>query len=135
VKARNVFLELESIPIFYVPYLSADARDPLGPIESIAGGYNNIYGAQFDITLNMYELLGVQPLEGTKWRTMVDYLSLRGPALGTEFDNGGRKFLGLPSQSYDGVFKAWGIHDQDTDKLGGDRPTEFHPPGFRGRVL
>ena len=82
VKAKNVFFELEDVPFFYLPFLSADARDPLGPVESISGGYNNIYGVQFDITFNMYELLGVQPLDGTKWRLMADYLSLRGPRSG-----------------------------------------------------
>src|SRR5260370_12787579 len=66
---------------------------------------------------------------------MIDYLSRRGPALGTEFDNGGKDFLGLPSQGYDGIFKAWGIYDQATDNLGGLRPVDFRPPGFRGRVL
>jgi lipopolysaccharide export system protein LptA len=135
VRARNVFFEVEGVPFLYLPYLAGDARDPLGPIEAINGGYNNIYGAVVGVTLNAYDLIGIQPLTGTRWRLMLDYLSRRGPALGTEFDNGGKDFLGLPSQSYDGVIKAWGIYDQATDNLGGLRPVNFEPPGFRGRAL
>ena len=32
VRAKNMFIELENFPIFYLPYLQGDGRDPLGPI-------------------------------------------------------------------------------------------------------
>ena len=135
VRARNVFFELESVPFFYLPYLAGDARDPLGPVDSISGGYNSVYGAEFDVSLNVYELLGIQPLLGTRWHLMLDYLTARGPAGGTEFDFSGKDFLGLPSQRYDGVVKAYGIYDHGIDNLGGPRPQNFEPTDFRGRFL
>src|SRR5262249_43804362 len=34
VKGTNAFLKIEDIPVFYLPYIQGDARDPLGPLES-----------------------------------------------------------------------------------------------------
>jgi hypothetical protein len=131
---RNVFFELENVPIFYVPYLSGDASDPLGPVKSISFGYNSIYGFDLGTSLNVYELLGIQPLLNTKWRLDFDYLTYRGPALGTEFDYGGKDWFGVPNR-YDGTVKLNGIYDRGFDVLGGPRPeNDFEPENFRGRV-
>src|SRR5262249_39306222 len=86
VRAEDVVAELGGVPFFYTPYLVTDARDPLGPLESIHAGGNRIYGFQSGIGLNVYKLLGVLPIEGTKWKLYVDYLSRRGPALGSNFE-------------------------------------------------
>ncbi len=135
IRAHNVFFELENVPFFYLPYLAGDARNPLGPIESLSAGYNKIYGAQFNVTLNAYELIGIQPLEGTHWRIMLDELTARGPGFGTQFEFAGKEFLGLPSKSYDGFFRGWGIYDHGEDNLGGPRPVPFVPTAFRGRAI
>ena len=134
VRARNVVFEVEGIPIFYLPYLAGNLNDPLGPVQSLSAGYNQVYGATFGVTLNAYDLIGVQPLEGTKWRLMFDYLSLRGPAVGTDFSYGGAKYLGLPSDRYEGDFKAYGIYDGGVDNVGGQRPVVFTPTAFRDRI-
>ena len=67
IEGRNVYFELENVPFFYLPYFAGDARDPLGPIRSITFGYNRQFGLQFGVGLNVYELLGVDPYEGTRW--------------------------------------------------------------------
>jgi hypothetical protein len=134
VRGNNVFLELEDVPVFYLPIFQGDAEDPLGPIQGFGAGFNQIFGAQISTTLNVYNLLGIDPLPGTRWRMDVDYLSKRGPALGTEFDDGGNDLFGIPSK-YAGLFKAYGIHDSGTDNLGGGRgPGDDHPE-WRGRIL
>ncbi len=135
VRARSVFFDLEDVPFFYLPYLAGDARDPLGPVQSISAGYNKIYGVTFGTTLNAYDLFGIQPLLGTRWRFQLDYLTARGPGAGTDFDFAGKDFFGLPSQRYDGMFKAYGIYDHGIDDLGGPRPVTFEPDAFRGQVL
>ena len=83
VVANNAYFELEHVPFFYLPYVAGDARDPLGPVNSLRLGYDRIFGFNFGISLNVWNLLGVQPYEGTRWRADLDYLTIRGPAFGT----------------------------------------------------
>ena len=90
VEAHDVFFELENVPFFYLPYVAGDAREPLGPVRSIDVGYNRVFGLQLGVGVDMYELLGLDPLEGTRWGANLDYLTRRGPGLGTEFDFSGR---------------------------------------------
>ncbi|HZY87934.1 MAG TPA: hypothetical protein VFE78_24075 [Gemmataceae bacterium] len=133
VTARNVFFELENVPFFYLPYVKDDARDPLGPIQEINGGYSHLYGVQTGVVWNVYKLLGIQPLQNTTWRLNTDYLSYRGPSLGTTFDYSGQNVFGVPKSSYTGYVNATGMYDRDFDILGGPRPVNnFSPPDFRG---
>ena len=32
---KNAFLYVDSVPIFWLPYIQGDAEDPLGPLESL----------------------------------------------------------------------------------------------------
>lgn len=131
---NNLFLEAEDIPFFWLPFVQGDARDPLGPVENLQLNYNRIFGFQTSLTLNLYDLLGIDPTPGTRWRGDVDYLTKRGPALGTQYDYGGGELFGLPGK-YNGLVKAWGIYDDGTDILGGGRgPLDNHPL-WRGRFL
>jgi hypothetical protein len=134
VRGENAILKMEDVPFFYLPIFQGDADDPLGPIEGFSFGYNRIFGGQFSTTLNVYNLLGLDPLPGTRWRMDLDYLTSRGPALGTEFDDGGKDLFGIPSK-YNGLFKAYGIHDSGTDNLGGGRGENDDHPEWRGRIL
>jgi hypothetical protein len=130
----NVFLEIENIPIFYLPFVQGDARDPLGPLEDVELSYNRVFGFRLGVTLNLLDLLGIEPKPGTRWRMDVDYLTRRGPAMGTEYDYSGKDLFGLPGH-YEGFVKAWGILDEASDILGGGRgPLDHHPEG-RGRFL
>jgi len=128
---RNVVLELEDIPVLWLPFVQGDANDPLGPLEDVSFGYNNIFGAQFTATFNVYNLLGIDPIADTRWRLNLDYLTLRGPAAMTEFDYTGKSFLGLPAKLM-GEAKAFGINDTGTDQLGGGRGPFDNHPEWRG---
>src|SRR5262249_11003950 len=90
VKANDVIFEIEEGPFFSLPYVTGNARDPLGPFESFNFGANRVFGAQFGVGLDVYQLLGAQAYEGTKWRLNLDYLSRRGPGIGTDFDYSGK---------------------------------------------
>lgn len=133
-RGTNVFLELEDVPVFYVPYIQADANDPLGPLENIAFGQDQIFGTQFYTTWNVYDLLGIDPLPGTRWSLLADYLSDRGPALGTNYDYAGEDLFGVTNR-YEGLFKAYGLYDKGVDNLGGNRGQFDNHPEWRGRVL
>jgi lipopolysaccharide export system protein LptA len=133
VRSRNAIVELENIPIFYTPYLQGDASDPLGPLTNINIGYNqNVFGVQFDASFDAYNLLGLVPAPGTRWRFDIDYLSLRGPGLGTDFSYGGQRAFDIPN-NYAGSISTWGIIDHGTDVLGGGRGEGEPHPEDRGR--
>src|SRR5262249_3623498 len=63
----------------------------------------------------------------------VDYLTKRGPALGTTFQYAGSSVFGVPT-TYAGQVKAMGMYDDGTDILGGIRGPEDHHPLWRGSV-
>jgi hypothetical protein len=135
VDGRNVFFELEGVPFFYLPFATFDARHPLGPLQNLNLGYNQIFGFQFGATLDMYDLLGIDPImPNSYWRTNVDYLSMRGPGFGTDFEGHATTFFGLPARN-DVFLKAWGINDDGTDNLGGGRGELDHHPINRGRFF
>src|SRR4029077_15654955 len=137
-----MLIKLENFPVFYFPYLRGNVEDPLGPLEGLNFNYSRIFGFQLMTAWDMYDLLGVNKTPGTRWRLMVDYLSLRGPALGTEYDFTGKDLFGIKN-TYQGLVKAYGIYDTGLDVLGGNRgqlifisPTTFVPvthPDLRGR--
>jgi hypothetical protein len=132
---ENAFLELENVPIFYSPFIQGDANDPFGPLQNIVFRNDRIFGTQFYTTFNMYNLLGLDPVPGTRWRLYLDYLSRRGPAAGTDYEYGGHDLFDLPGK-YVGLVKLFGVNDDATDKLGGfrDDNPEHHPMN-RGRFL
>jgi hypothetical protein len=134
VEGRSVFIQVEGVPIFWVPWARFDARDPLGPVRNISVGYNNVFGFQANVSLNLYDLLGLVPQPGSRWTMDVDYLSLRGPALGTQFDQLSPTFFGLPARD-SLLIKAWGINDTGTDVLGGGRGQFDNHPDWRGWFL
>ena len=77
---------LEDVPIFYFPYLAGDIEDPLGPLESVTFNASGAYGFYLATTWDIFDLIGLEQPDGTRWQLMLDYLSKRGPALGTDFD-------------------------------------------------
>jgi hypothetical protein len=133
-RGNDMFLELESVPIFYLPYLQGDANDPLGPLENINYKVDRIFGNQINTTFNLYDLIGIDPIPGTRWRLFADYMEKRGPALGTDYDYAGKDLFDLPGR-YWGLFKAYGIYDTGTDDLGGGRGKDDNHPLWRGRLL
>src|SRR5262249_33635895 len=116
VTALNTFFFVEQVPFFYLPYAKFDAHDPLGPLQNISIGYNQIFGFQASLTFNLYDLLGIDPRPGSRWDLETDYLSLRGPALGTRYDSTSSDWFGIPAKDTL-LIKAWGINDNGQDVL------------------
>ncbi|HEX4590951.1 MAG TPA: hypothetical protein VH120_13525, partial [Gemmataceae bacterium] len=134
VRGENVQLQLEGVPVLYLPVVQGDANDPFGPLHNIAFRNDRIFGTQIYTTFNMWNLLNRDPLPGTRWTADFDYLSRRGPAAGTEFDYAGKDPLGMTG-TYAGKLKLFGIYDDGTDILGGGRGEFDRHPFWRGRVL
>jgi hypothetical protein len=133
-QAYNAWFEVEDVPFFYSPYVVGDARDPLGPIEGLHAGYSQIFGVEAGLDLNMYDLLHMQPYDGTRWILTPDYFSARGPNLATTFDYAARNLYGTDAR-VEGLFRGTVIYDHGTDNLGGFRVPDYEPDAFRGRAL
>jgi hypothetical protein len=131
--AKNVYFKLDDTPVFYLPRMQGDATDPLGPLESINIGENRMFGFQFGLVFNVYDLIGVDPIPDTRWRATVDYLSSRGPAAGTQYEYASKTFFGLPDRINTGEFRTYTIYDTGNDLLGGFRDNYPHPD-WRGMV-
>jgi len=129
---NNSFFEMEDIPFFWLPRYSADLQAPLGPLQDFNFGFNHIFGVQLGVTLNADQLLGLQPQPNSRWLVNLDYLSYRGPGLGTRYDIAGSELFGVPAK-YTFQLKGFGMIDRNFDILGDPRPVnDFNPTNFRG---
>jgi hypothetical protein len=113
----NRFL-IGDVPIFYTPALSAPAEDPQIPIRNVRLDHDRIFGTQFRTTWNLEAIFGLNLPADTDWDLLLDYLSDRGPAIGSaaEYD-GVTEIFGMPTL-YDGLADVYYIHDNGTDNLG-----------------
>jgi len=143
-KGKNMVVRIEDVPVFGWPFVQGDIDDPLGPLENVTIGASRTFGFQLGTTWDIYDLIGMEKIDGTRWHLLLDYLTRRGPAAGADFDFAGRDLFGIPSK-YQGRIFAWGIHDDADDILGGGRGERiFIAPGvhvpvthpeWRGRFL
>ncbi len=136
ITAYDAVPRVMGVPVGYFPWYRGDANEPLGPFVSAGGGSDRIFGVQVDTTWNMFELLALRPPPGQKWTLEADYLSLRGPALGTD----ARYELPVadPTSGLSptrGTIKYYSIWDHGLDQLGPDRGTQPTQPPFRDRFL
>ncbi len=131
--ARNNFIYLSGVPVFYWPILSTNIERPSFYLNSIKFRNDQIFGFQTMLDWDLYQLLGINGLNGTDWTLSTDYLSKRGFAAGTNFrydlPNG---ILPGPTAGY---FDFWGLDDRGLDFLGNDRFNLVPESDFRGRAL
>lgn len=133
--ARNNFLYIGGLPVLYWPTIATDLKKPTYYVDRVRVKNDSVYGTQVLLDWDMYQLLGIrEPLEGTKWTIATDFLSERGPALGTAFDYDRNGFLWWAGETH-GTLDLWGIKDNGRDNLGADRRSLAPEKEFRGRAL
>lgn len=130
--SQQVRTKIYDFPIAYLPRTRTNIDDPLGPLVGFGFGSNRIFGFQAYVTWDMYDLIGRRAPQSHKWRLYTDYLSKRGPGLGTEYDYSGLDFFGL-GKAHNGFVRTYLIRDQGEDNLGGDRGPIAEHPEIRGR--
>jgi hypothetical protein len=134
VTAYGAVPKLAGVPVMYFPRVTTDATDPLGPFVGFGFGQNRIFGTQFYTTWDVFDLLAIKPPPGQKWRLNLDYLSQRGPGVGTDYLY--RLAPASPDLSpTEGLVKLYGVYDQGVDILGGNRGPQPVPQLGRGRAL
>ena len=133
-EATSAVVRVADVPILYFPYLEGDPNDPTGPLNAVVYRQDKIFGSQFYVTWDVLELIGVKRLPGEHWTLMTDFLTNRGPALGTTYDRFGETMFGEIAP-FHFLFKAYGIYDHGRDTLAGLRDIDFQPTDMRGRIL
>jgi len=130
-RGENVTVRLGPVPIFFLPYIQGRITDPAGPLKSINIRNDGIFGFQVLTEFDVHHLLGVIPPPGTNWSLTADYLSRRGPVLGTFYEYRGAGLTNV-STRHAGAARILGIYDEGTDILGGGRGGAH--PTWRGRA-
>jgi hypothetical protein len=128
--AENNRTELFGIPIFVWPKYRAALDDPGGPLSGIGVRNDNIFGFQTYTSWDLYKLMALRGPPNSRWVLNLDYLSLRGPGVGSNFDY--NNLFGDEHPNQGGVL-AYYISDKGADNVGGLRgPYVGHGPN-RGR--
>lgn len=133
--SRNNFVYLQGVPVFYWPVIETDLGEPSFYVNNVKFKNDNVFGNQIYLDFDLYQLLAIdRPLKGTEWTLSTDYLSDRGPAVGTQFAYDRPDFRGIPGP-VTGLFDAWYIHDTGLDNLGSDRRALVPEEEDRGRIF
>jgi hypothetical protein len=133
-EATDTQMIVEDVPVFYWPFLRTNLADPLGPLENLSFRQDRRFGFQTFVTWDALDLLGLVPLDGERWTVLTDYLTRRGPAVGTNYSLKSDTFFGMDAP-FQTLVKGYMIYDEGTDLLSGARQEDFRPPALRGRFL
>ena len=131
-KARNNFVYIEGFPVLYWPFLNSNVDTSNFYVSGLKYNNDRIFGNQVMVDFDLYQVLGLQGIDGTRWTASTDYLSERGFALGTNFTYNVPNLLLGPANGY---LDAWGLKDTGLDVIGGDRSGLKPEKDTRGRLL
>lgn len=135
IKSSGNFLYAGGFPLLYWPTLATSLEKPTYYLTGIDIGNDSNFGTQVMLDFDLFQLFGIDDApSGVDWELSTDYLSDRGPALGTSLDYNLPGLFGV-SGTVNGNFDAWGIDDSGTDNLGSDRENLDPEESLRGRVL
>ncbi len=135
VTSTNNFVYFGGVPLLYWPRFATSLEMPSYFVKGAKFGNDSIFGAQAMIDFNLLQLLGLENVPpGIDWTLSTDYLSQRGPAVGTNLNYNLPGLLGVPGPVH-GRFDGWVINDDGTDTLGRDRMDLVPEQSTRGRAL
>ncbi len=135
VSSNRNFVYVGGVPVMYWPRFAAKLEIPTLYLTGAKYKNDDTFGNQILLDFNMFQLLGMENApDGLDWELSTDYLSDRGPALGTTFEYRTPAFFGLQGPT-NGFFDAWVIDDDGVDRLGRDRLDLEPEESTRGRAL
>ncbi|TWT37872.1 LPS-assembly protein LptD [Posidoniimonas corsicana] len=132
--ARNSRVYLGGVPVFYWPTIATDLEEPTYYVTDLSIGNDSVYGFQFLLDLDVYQLLGSKAPKGVDWDLSLDYLRNRGFGYGTEYSYNTNTFLGHNGPAR-GRADLWAIHDGGLDNLGFLRRSLVPEASYRGRAF
>ncbi len=138
----DYFLEAErnrvywqGVPVFAWPRLKTQLDDSSLYLERLGINNDNVFGFQVTTGWDLYQLLGfLDPPKDTRWIGILDYLSERGLAVGSEYYYQQDGFFNIPGP-IKGQYLSWFIKDQGLDNLGRGRRALVPETDDRGRII
>ncbi|MDA1013549.1 MAG: hypothetical protein O3A00_03735 [Planctomycetota bacterium] len=127
---NNTFY-IDDFPLLYGSRLSMPAEDPNVPLRSVRYERDNVFGSQVRTRWNLAKLMDLDLPDGISWDLDADYMSKRGPALGTSTKYEGSHLFGIPGR-FKGRANGYSVQDDGTDNLGLDRRRVEPAENFRG---
>ncbi|MFK8111309.1 MAG: organic solvent tolerance protein OstA [Rubripirellula sp.] len=135
VDSRDNFVYFGGVPLLYWPTFATSLERPTFYLSGLKVKNDNNFGTQVLLDWDLFQLLGIEDApRGVDWDLSTDYLSDRGPAIGTTLDYTVPSLFGFPGP-VTGYFDTWVIDDKGTDRLGRDRLSVEPEKSFRGRSL
>lgn len=135
VNSRDNFVYFGGVPILYWPTFSTSLERPGYYVSGIKLRNDQIFGTQVLLDFDLFQLFGIENAPpGADWEMSLDYLSARGPAIGTMLEYSLPSIFGI-NGPVDGYFDTWLIHDDGKDDLGAGRRDLQPSTKFRGRSL
>ena len=130
VTSHNNKFVVGDTPVFFLPKISGPAEDPGIPLRSAVVTSDRIFGVQAKTVWNMNRLFGLPKMPGMEWDLLANYMSKRGPGIGTAVDYSGTNDLG----SYQGKGIGMYQYDNGNDNLGLDRRNLIPESRNRGEI-
>ncbi len=135
VTSTNNFVYFGGVPLLYWPTFSTSLERPTYYVSGVRVRNDSNFGTQVMLDFDLFQLLGVDDAPpGVEWHLSTDYLSARGPAIGTDLNYNVDSFLGVPGP-VTGFLDAYYINDSGLDTLGQDRQDIPPETRNRGRAL
>lgn len=135
VESSNNFVYFGGVPLLYWPTFSTSLERPAYYLSGIKIRNDDNFGTQVLVDFDLFQLFGIEDApRGVDWTLSTDYLSSRGPAIGTTLDYTVDSLFGIEGP-VTGFFDAWFIHDTGLDQLGSDRRNLVPEKTNRGRGL
>ncbi len=130
VTSHNNKFVVGDTPVFFLPKISGPAEDPGIPLRSAVVTSDKIFGVQAKTVWNMNRLFGLPKMPGMEWDLLANYMSKRGPGVGTAVDYSGVNDLG----SYQGKGIGMYQYDSGKDNLGLGRRNLVPESRNRGEI-
>lgn len=135
VTSSNNFVYMGGVPLLYWPTFSTTLEKPSFYVSGINIKNDNVFGTQVGLDFDIFQIFGVDnPPKGVDWDLSLDYLSKRGPAIGTTLDYRVKSLFGVEGPVI-GFLDAWVIDDTGLDTLGRGRRDIVPDKRTRGRAL
>ena len=130
IDAERNRIEVLGIPVFAWPRYRAAIDDPVGPLLGLGVRNDNVFGFQVYSSYDLYKLFALRGLPNSRWVLNADYLSLRGPGIGSDFDYNNLFGSEYPSR---GGIVSYFMSDKGADVVGGGRGPIVGHGKYRGR--
>ena len=135
VSSSGNFVYLGGVPVLYWPRFASSLQRSNTYLRNAKFRNDNIFGTQLMLEWDLFQILGWENApEGIDVAVTTDYLSDRGPAIGSKSRYDLPGFLGLPGR-VTGTYDSWLIRDRGLDTLGSVRRNLVPETDIRGRAL